>query len=215
MARNQRSGRGSGRGRSSGRGFQRSRSKSRNRNWDSNKNSKTEHKTGNLEMKFATQGHGKAQATVAAVKEHLQHHLQLKLEKGDDIVISIESMELLDMDSLIPVRKQSKLTKEEERTFQQKDFDYLHEQKVKKYMARVELFEWNLRNTHTIIYQKYCTDGMKDCLDRDPTFETKLKKTGCTFSSDTNIHARRSPHAAVHDFNQGLDQPSIQRCAIR
>ena len=173
MARDQKSGRGPGRGRGSGRGFYRFRSKSSNQD---NKTTKIEHKTSKLEMKFAPQGQGKAQATFATVKEHLQHHLQLKLDKGDDVVISIESMELLDLNALYPVRKQSKKKDAADNAFEQKGLDYLHEQEIKKYVDRVENFQANLRNTFTVIYQHYCTEGMKAMLDRDPTFVTVLKK---------------------------------------
>ena len=96
MATPSRSSRASHRNRGQGKRF--SRSKSRGR--DSRQAPKKDNKTSNLEMKFALQGSGRPTATFASVKEHLQLYLQTQLERGDDVVKSIEAMELINMAAL-------------------------------------------------------------------------------------------------------------------
>ena len=100
MATPSKSSRASHRGRGQSKRFPRSKSRGR----DSRQTPKKDNKASNLEMKFALQGSGRPTATFASVKEHLQLYLQTQLERGDNVVKSIEAMELIDMAALWPKR---------------------------------------------------------------------------------------------------------------
>ena len=85
-------------------------------------------------MKSPLQGSGRPTATFASVKEHLQLYLQTQLERADDVVQSIEAMELLYMAALQPKRIAPKETNKDLCEQEIKDNEYLYELQTKRFV---------------------------------------------------------------------------------
>ena len=118
---------------------------------------------------------GKIQATLDTVKEHVQHYLQQVLDKGDDVVQSIEDMKLVDLNSKYPTLRVSSAATDAAKAIENKTFEQLFDKQLKNWVDRCDNFESNKRTAYSIIFSKFCTKAMQSRIERHTTFETVIK----------------------------------------
>ena len=168
MARsNFRSGRGAGRGHQ-GRGFSRGGSNGgRGRGDGSNSNRSTYTKS--AEKVFGLYYPGKPQTvTFDTVKEAIVMKIQTEFTGAFDVAMSLKHMKKVDLDSDKPTLKTSK-NEAEQAAF---NIDYTVQTKL--HQARVEDLRKGLTSAYALIYDKYCTDAMRDKLQKEPDFESAI-----------------------------------------
>ena len=138
-------------------------------------NNSNKKKTDEKKKKFHPQSRGKApEFSFEEVKKELVKALESStLEKAEDIIDSVRSMELVDLESEEPVQEISGLANEVDRAAEQEIMKERWRYQMKKWDARVDALANNKRKLHAKIL-KFCSEGMEEKLERETDFDKEL-----------------------------------------
>ena len=110
----------------------------------------------------------------ADVKLEVQMKLSMEsMDYADDMINSVRNETLVDLLSLRPVRTFSDNDDPDEEARENEVFEAQFESDEKLWRSRNRSFETNKRKLHGFIW-KYCTQAMKDKLEREPDFNIEM-----------------------------------------
>ena len=156
----------------SNKGYQ-GRGKGKNNNH--NNNNRNNSKQTKL-MKFTPNGQIKGNThTFASVKEHIVQHIQKTYDKGKDVADSLDNMEKIDLTTFTPERQISAKADKDEKIVDQQGLDMIYKEKLTRYEDRVEKLEEGLSKAYSLIFNDYCTQGMRVKLEAYPEFDKEIK----------------------------------------
>ena len=171
------SGNASGRGKKGGRGFGKGRGKPHQskRPFRSYKSTTTT-TTDERDKRFDILDKSKpVRATYTSVKEQLILHVQGSMVDGPRVAKSLDEMQWLDWDQLIPLAKVSTNPDAAQRQKEDDAFKLLQQEEMRRYADNKDNYNNQMKAVYSIILSKYCTTQMKNKIEQLSDFNSKIK----------------------------------------
>ena len=133
-------------------------------------------KTREKDYRFATQDQmGKGNyGTYNTVKDAIVQEVQEKYKYGSDIAKSIRQGKLFDIDSVMPIRKVSKVSDAEAKKDEQDGFNIRFQEELRVWMDRKFELEMNQSKAFSLIFSTYCTKQMQQRIEEHPDYEKSI-----------------------------------------